>query len=90
MIHPPAAAHVASFAPLATRLESDWTLHKEADFSTGVQSEDGRPGILVVDDDQGIRENIADLLGMEDYRVVVGADANEAMDRLAAEDVTSC
>lgn len=57
------------------------------DFSTGAQSEDARPGILVVDDDEGLRENIAELLGMEDYRVAVASDANEAMVRLAAEDV---
>jgi CheY-like chemotaxis protein len=57
------------------------------DSSTGAQSEDGRPGILVVDDDEGIRENIADLLGTEDYRVFVASNANEAMERLAVEDV---
>src|SRR2546422_6606391 len=38
-----------------------------------------RPGILVVDDDAGIRENIADLLSTEDYHVVPAADADEAM-----------
>lgn len=57
------------------------------EFSIGTQSEDGRPGILIVDDDEGIRENIADLLGTDDYRVFVASDANEAMARLAAEDV---
>jgi CheY-like chemotaxis protein len=57
------------------------------DLSTGAQSEDGRPGILVVDDDEGISENIADLLGMEDYRVFVASSAERAMERLAAEDV---
>jgi DNA-binding NtrC family response regulator len=57
------------------------------DSSTGAQSEDGRPGILVVEDDEGTRENLADLLGTEDYRVFVASDANEAMERLVAEDV---
>jgi CheY-like chemotaxis protein len=57
------------------------------EFSIGTQFVDGRPGILVVDDDEGIRENIADLLGTEGYRVFVASDANEAMERLAAEDV---
>jgi CheY-like chemotaxis protein len=57
------------------------------DSSTGAQPEDGRPGILVVDDDEGIRENIADLLRTEDYYVFVASNANEAMERLAAEDV---
>jgi CheY-like chemotaxis protein len=57
------------------------------DFPTGAQSEYGRRGILVVDDDKGIRENIADLLGTEDYRVFVASSANEAMELLATEDV---
>src|SRR5436189_5674695 len=38
-----------------------------------------RPGILVVDDDVGIRENIADLLSTENYEVVSAANADEAM-----------
>src|SRR5207249_11451156 len=38
-----------------------------------------RPGILVVDDDAGIRENIADLLSTENYEVVAAANADEAM-----------
>src|SRR5207249_11241729 len=35
--------------------------------------------ILVVDDDAGIRENIADLLSSENYEVVSAANADEAM-----------
>jgi len=54
---------------------------------TNESAEGRKPGILVVDDDEGIRDNIADLLGTEDYRVIVASNANEAMDRLAAEDV---
>jgi DNA-binding NtrC family response regulator len=46
-----------------------------------------RPGILVVDDDAGIRENIADLLSTEDYRVFSAADANEAMHVLETEPI---
>ena len=46
-----------------------------------------RPGILVVDDDEGIRENIADLLGSEDYRVLSAGDAGEALRLLETEDV---
>src|SRR5207237_9693238 len=38
-----------------------------------------RPGILVVDDDAGIRENIADLLSTENYEVGAAANADEAM-----------
>jgi DNA-binding NtrC family response regulator len=56
-------------------------------WSTDASPEGRKHSILVVDDDEGIRENIADLLGTEDYRVVVASDANEAMERLAAEDV---
>src|SRR5438094_8762756 len=36
-------------------------------------------GILVVDDDAGIREDIADLLSSENYEVVSAANADEAM-----------
>ena len=44
------------------------------------QSEaEGRPRILVVDDDEGIRENIAELLDAEDYRVISAANADEAL-----------
>jgi len=46
-----------------------------------------RPGILVVDDDAGIRENIADLLSTEDYRVFSASDADEAMRVLEAEPI---
>ena len=54
--------------------------------STNASSEPGRrPGILVVDDDVGIRENIADLLSTEDYHVVSAADADEAMRVLESE-----
>jgi DNA-binding NtrC family response regulator len=46
-----------------------------------------RPGVLVVDDDEGIRENIVDLLKSEDYRVVSAANANEAMVLLESEKI---
>jgi DNA-binding NtrC family response regulator len=46
-----------------------------------------RPGILVVDDDEGIRENIVDLLGSEAYRVVSAADATEALRILESDNI---
>ena len=46
-----------------------------------------RPGILVVDDDEGIRENIVDLLSSEDYHVLSARDAAEAMRLLETEKV---
>ena len=56
--------------------------------STSAPRESGRrPGILVVDDDAGIRENIADLLSTEDYHVVSAGDADEAMRVLEAEPI---
>ena len=52
------------------------------------QSDTGRrQSILVVDDDVGIRENIADLLGTEHYHVLSAGDANEAMEVLEMEHV---
>lgn len=54
----------------------------------GVQADSRRrPGILVVDDDAGIRENIADLLSTEDYHVFSAADADEALQVLETEPI---
>ena len=49
------------------------------DRSSAPSEASRRPGILVVDDDAGIRENIADLLSSENYEVVSAANADEAM-----------
>src|SRR5216117_3914816 len=49
------------------------------DSSSAPSEASRRPGILVVDDDAGIRENIADLLSSENYEVVSAANADEAM-----------
>lgn len=40
-----------------------------------------------MDDDPGIRENVADLLSTEDYRVFSAADADEAMHVLDTEPI---
>lgn len=39
--------------------------------------------ILVVDDDEGVRENLAELFDLVGYRVVTAANATEAIQRLA-------
>ena len=57
------------------------------DFSGGSEPPGRRPSILVVDDDEGIRENLAELLSMEDYRTFTAADAEEALDRLRSNHV---
>ena len=49
------------------------------DSSSASSEASRKPGILVVDDDAGIRENIADLLSSENYEVVSAANADEAM-----------
>jgi two-component system response regulator FlrC len=60
----------------------------EGTILVGVTSAPGnRPGVLVVDDDEGIRENIVDLLKSEDYRVVSAANADEAMILLESEKI---
>jgi DNA-binding NtrC family response regulator len=46
-----------------------------------------RPGILVVDDDEGIRENIVDLLSSEEYRVLSAGDAAEALRVMKSEKI---
>lgn len=40
-----------------------------------------------MDDDEGIRENIADLLETEDYRVVSARNADEALRLLESEEI---
>ena len=40
-----------------------------------------------MDDDAGIRENVMDLLSMEDYRVFSAADADEALHLLEIEPI---
>lgn len=40
-----------------------------------------------MDDDEGIRENIVDLLGSEDYRVLAAGDASEATKLLEEEPI---
>jgi len=47
------------------------------DRSSAPSEASRKPGIL--DDDAGIRENIADLLSSENYEVVSAANADEAM-----------
>ena len=57
------------------------------DSSSASSEASRRPGILVVDDDAGIRENIADLLSTENYEVVSAANADEAMRVLESQRV---
>jgi len=40
-----------------------------------------------VDDDEGIRENLAELLSMEQYRTFTAANAEEALNRLRSNHV---
>ena len=57
------------------------------DRSSAPSEASRKPGILVVDDDAGIRENIADLLSSENYEVVSAANADEAMRVLESQRV---
>jgi len=57
------------------------------DRSSAPSEASRRPGILVVDDDAGIRENIADLLSSENYEVVSAANADEAMRVLESQPI---
>jgi len=57
------------------------------DFAGGSEPPGRRPSILVVDDDEGIRENLAEVLSMEQYRTYAAANAEEALDRLRSNDV---
>lgn len=40
-----------------------------------------RATILVVDDDEGIRENLAEILGLEGHRILTAASAEDALAR---------
>lgn len=43
----------------------------------------GMACILIVDDDEGVRENLAELFELVGYKVVTAANAPEAMEKLA-------
>lgn len=45
-------------------------------------SDDGRPTVLIVDDEQFIRELLQDILALERYRVEIAASAEEALEIL--------
>ncbi|HEX9341868.1 MAG TPA: response regulator [Thermoplasmata archaeon] len=53
----------------------------------GSEPQGRRPSVLVVDDDEGIRENLAELLSMDDYRTFTAASAEEALERIEADEV---
>lgn len=46
-------------------------------------AEDRRPDVLIVDDDPGVREAMADLLDDAGYRTVTAADGEQALKLLA-------
>ena len=46
------------------------------------------PCILVVDDDEGVRENLAELFELVGYDIVTAGSALEAMQKLADHDVS--
>ncbi len=56
-------------------------------FAVGSSSVKQGPLILIVDDDEGIRENLAELLLLEDYRILTAGDTEEALTRLESADV---
>lgn len=43
--------------------------------------------LLVVDDDEGVRENLSELLHLAGYDVISAANATEALEKLATTDV---
>src|SRR5437867_5847511 len=53
---------------------------------TGVQT-CALPIFLVVDDDHGVRENLAELFELVGYSVLTAANATEAMDALRKQEV---
>jgi len=57
------------------------------DCAGGAEPQGRRPSILVVDDDEGIRENLAELLSMDGYGTVTASNAEEALDRIESGEV---
>ncbi len=43
--------------------------------------------LLVVDDDEGVRENLSELLRLASYEVISASNANEALEKLGTADV---
>jgi len=52
------------------------------------ETERTNPCILVVDDDEGVRENLAELFELVGYDIVTAGSAPEAMQKLADHDVS--
>ncbi len=51
------------------------------------ETKEAHARILIVDDDEGIRENLAELFEVVGYRVLTAASVPEALERLEREDV---
>lgn len=56
-------------------------------LSVGNLTSAGRARILLVDDDEGIRENVMELLESQDYAVMAAKDAAEALTILDSEPI---
>ncbi len=56
-------------------------------ISLAPEVREGGACILVVDDDDGVRENLAELFEVVGYSVLTAANATEAMEKLAVHDV---
>ena len=56
-------------------------------ISLAPEVKDGDACILVVDDDEGVRENLAELFEVVGYSVLTAGNAVEAMEKLSAHEV---
>jgi DNA-binding NtrC family response regulator len=56
-------------------------------ISLAPEVREGGACILVVDDDEGVRENLAELFEVVGYSVLTAGNAAEAMEKLAVHDV---
>ncbi|TLZ65615.1 MAG: response regulator [Methanobacteriota archaeon] len=56
-------------------------------ISLAPEVKDGGACILVVDDDEGVRENLAELFEVVGYSVLTAGNAVEAMEKLSAHEV---
>jgi excisionase family DNA binding protein len=62
----------------------DNQVHRRAESATAAVAAEGRNRVLVVDDEEGIRDLLSRTLAMAEYEVDTSADGRAALDRLRA------
>jgi signal transduction histidine kinase/CheY-like chemotaxis protein len=80
VILPPAAENLAETTDITSRIATFATEVASREANEGTSpSKDGKPKVLVVDDDVDVRDYLAQLLQEQDYDVITAADGQAAI-----------